>query len=247
MNHHTLAAISIAGSCLDVLGSLYLAYDLLGGRHGPLRLLTRAVTYAIVFGAGYAVGLGLWFGFAAGIATGLTVALELNRASRGLDHYALGWEAFFSVVRGLGFAAGLYPRVGAPFALAFGALSATGQVMAYSRGVRPAMDYSADLRPRITGPQFRATVVRSMGTVLAALLCSLVVHHVQHPWLLAIRVGLVTGLATGFGTLLNPFIEYYADNLPERRMGAFGIGLIFCGFALQSIQYWLALFDVRTS
>jgi hypothetical protein len=43
----------------------------------------------------------------------------------------------------------------------------------------------------------------------------------------------------------NPYIEYYADNLPERRLGVLGIGLMFCGFALQSLQYWLALFDVR--
>lgn len=48
MDHHTLAAVSITRTCLDVLGSLYLAYDLLGGQHGPLRLLTRAVTYSIV-------------------------------------------------------------------------------------------------------------------------------------------------------------------------------------------------------
>jgi hypothetical protein len=44
MDHHTVAAISITGTSLDVLGSLYLAYDLLGGQHGPLRVLTRAVT-----------------------------------------------------------------------------------------------------------------------------------------------------------------------------------------------------------
>ena len=62
MDHHSVAAISITGSCLDVLGSLYLAYDLLGGRYGPLRLLTRAVTYFVVFGIGYALGLGLFFG-----------------------------------------------------------------------------------------------------------------------------------------------------------------------------------------
>jgi len=59
MDHHTVAAISITGTCLDVLGSLYLAYDLLGGPHGPLRLLTRAVTFsacttATAFGS-------LWF------------------------------------------------------------------------------------------------------------------------------------------------------------------------------------------
>jgi hypothetical protein len=28
-------------------------------------------------------------------------------------------------------------------------------------------------------------------------------------------------------------------------MGVFGVGLILIGFALQSIQYWLALLDVN--
>jgi hypothetical protein len=50
---------------------------------------------------------------------------------------------------------------------------------------------------------------------------------------------------TGIGATVNPYIEYYADNLPERRLGVFGIGLILCGFALQSFQYWLALLDVH--
>jgi len=42
----------------------------------------------------------------------------------------------------------------------------------------------------------------------------------------AIRVGLVTGLVTGAGTTLRPLIERYADNLPERMLGAVGTGLI---------------------
>jgi len=50
MDHHPVAGVSIAGTCLVVLGSLYLAYDLLGWANGPLRLLTRAVIYPIVFG-----------------------------------------------------------------------------------------------------------------------------------------------------------------------------------------------------
>jgi len=76
MDHHTLAAVSISGTVLDVLGSLYLAYDLLGGQHGPLRWLTRAVTYSLVFGIGYGLGLGMFFGLAAGIATGITVSIN---------------------------------------------------------------------------------------------------------------------------------------------------------------------------
>jgi hypothetical protein len=55
----------------------------------------------------------------------------------------------------------------------------------------------------------------------------------------------VTGLVTGVVVTVYPYIEYYADSLPERRLGAVGIGLMLCGFALQSLQYWLALFDVR--
>lgn len=245
MDHHTLAAISITGTCLDVLGSLYLAYDLLGGQHGPLRLLTRAVTYSVVFGIGYGLGLGLLFGVAAGLATGITLSIELNRAARGLDHYSLPWEGVFSAIRGLGFGVGLYRVVGIQFAIAFALLLTIGQMGAYSRGVRPAIDYVAARRPRITRRQFWATVVRSVGYIASALICSIFIHHVEHPWAFAIRIGLVTGLVTGVGVSVNPYIEYYADNLPERRLGAFGIGLILCGFAMQSLQYWLTLFDVH--
>src|SRR6202140_847545 len=158
MDHHTVAAISITGTCLDVLGSLYLAYDLLGGQHGPLRLLSRAVTYSIVFGIGYGLGLGLFFGVASGIATGITIAIELNRAARGLNHYSLPWEGLFSAIRGVGFGAGLYRTVGLGFAVAFAILITAGQVFAYSRGMRPAMEYTTTRRPRLTKRQFWGTV-----------------------------------------------------------------------------------------
>jgi hypothetical protein len=245
MNHHTIAAISISGSSLDVLGSLYLAYDLLGGRNGPLRLLTRAVTYFVVFGIGYALGLGLFFGLVAGLATGVTLAIELNRAARGLNHYSLPWEALFSSIRSAGFAIGLYPTVGVRFAIAFGLLATVGQVIAYSRNVRPSLDYVADRRPRFTERQFWATVVRTVGYLSAALICSALVHHVDHSVYFAVRLGLVTGLVTAVGVTLNPYIEYYADNLPERYLGSFGVLLIFFGFSLQSVQYWLQLLDIH--
>src|SRR5260370_19385555 len=101
MDHHTVAIVSITGTCLDVLGSLYLAYDLLGGQHGPLRLLTRAVTYSVVFGIGYGLGLGLIFGLATGLATGITLSIEFSRASPVLDHYSLLSAVPFSAITGL--------------------------------------------------------------------------------------------------------------------------------------------------
>ena len=245
MDHHTVAVVSITGTCLDVLGSLYLAYDLLGGQHGPLRLLTRAVTYSVVFGIGYGLGLGLFFGLASGLATGITLSIEFSRAARGLDHYSLPWEGLFSAIRGFAFGAGLYRILGFEFAVAFAILITVGQVFAYSRGIRPATDYAASRRPRLTPRLFWATVIRAVGYMVTALICSAFIHHVEHAWSFAIRVGLVTGIVTGFGSTVVPYIEYYADNLRERRLGGFGIGLILCGFALQSLQYWLALFDVR--
>src|ERR1700729_3609987 len=116
MDHHTVAAIAIAGSCLDVLGSLYLAYDLLGGPHGPLRLLTRAVTYSILFGLGYGLGLGLLFGVASGVALGVTIAIELNRTSKRQDHYSRPWEACFGAIGGGALGVALYPKLGFLFA-----------------------------------------------------------------------------------------------------------------------------------
>jgi len=247
MDHHAIAAISVSGICLDVFGGLYLAYDLLGGQHGPLRVLTRMVTYSIVFGTGYGLGLGLFFGIAAGVTTGVTVAIELNRMGKRQDHFSLPWEALFSAIRGFGFAAGLYRTLGFAYAAAFGALITAGQVVAYARGMRPGLAYAASRQFRFTGPMAWGTVLRTVGYTAAALLCSAFVRHVEHPWLFAIRLGLVTGVVTAVGIAVNPFIEYYADNLPERRLGVFGIWLVFCGFLLQSFQYVAVLLDMRVT
>src|SRR5258708_6362757 len=198
MDHHTVAAVSITGACLDVLGSLYLAYDLLGGQHGPVRLLTRPGTDPLVFGIGYGLGRGLFFGFAARVATRITLAIEFNRGSRGLDHYSLAWEAVFSAMRGFGFAVGLYRILGVRFAIAFAILVTVGQVFAYARGMRPGMDYVAARRPRITRRQFWGTVVRTLGYTATALICTVFdfARHVDHAWWFALRVGLGTWIVT---------------------------------------------------
>jgi hypothetical protein len=244
MDHHTVAAVSISGSCLDVLGSLYLAYDLLGGQHGPLRLLTRAVTYSIVFGLGFGLGLGLFFGVASGSATGITIAIELNRVARGKEHLSSFWEGVCSAIRGIAFAAGLYRITGFRYAAAFGLCIIVGQIVAYAQNFRPSMDYAPSRTPRLTRNQAWRAVLRTVGYIAAALLCSALVQHIDHPWILALRVGLVTGVVTGVGNWLIPFIEYFSDHVPGRIMGAFGIGLIFVGFSLQSFQYWLVVLDV---
>src|SRR5258707_6187564 len=81
IDKHAIALISMIGCSLDLLGTMYLAYDLLGGEHGPLRTLTRTVTYGLLFGIGYGLGLGAIFGLAAGVTAGITLGSEVSRAA----------------------------------------------------------------------------------------------------------------------------------------------------------------------
>src|SRR3974390_3112170 len=98
MDKHTLALISIIGSSLDLLGAMYLAYDLLGGEHGPLRTLTRAVTYGALFGTGYGLALGPVFGLASGVAHGITLAWEFSREARNQPKPGLLMDAATSAI-----------------------------------------------------------------------------------------------------------------------------------------------------
>src|SRR2546427_13005580 len=128
-----------------------------------MRLLRSPVTFYVVFCICYGIVLGLFFVLASGIATGITLSIEFSRAARGLDHYSLLWEGLFSAIRGFAFGAGLYRILGFGFAIAFAILITVGQVFAYSRGMRPAMDYAASRRPRLTRRQSWGTVVSTIG------------------------------------------------------------------------------------
>src|SRR3984893_17704620 len=82
VDHHTIAAFGLWGTALNLLGRLYLAYDLFGGKHGPLRTLTRAVTYGVLFCLGYVVFLPVSFSAIAAFGAASTLAVEFARAAR---------------------------------------------------------------------------------------------------------------------------------------------------------------------
>jgi hypothetical protein len=244
MEKHTLALISIIGSALDVLGALYLAYDLLGGEHGPLRILTRAMTYGALFGTGYGLLLGPVFGLTSGAAHGISLAWELSRASRGEAKPGFWLDTAMSAIRGCGFALGASYSFGAPFGITFGVLSTVGQVIAYRFGVRPTVDYKPARRPRITRFLLLAAMNRTVGYVVAGYISSLVARQPQHAIAVGLKAGLAIGAITAIAGAFTPFVEWTADHLPGRRMGVFGVGLILIGFTLQSIQYWVTLLDL---
>jgi hypothetical protein len=244
IDKHVLAMISIAGNSLDVLGALYLAYDLLGGEHGPLRTLTRAETYGVLFGTGYGIALGLVFGIVSGLAHGITLAWEYSRASRHEPPPGFWVDTAMSAIRGCGFGLGTAYLFGGPFGITFGALSTVGQVIAYRMGIRPTFDYKPASRPRLTRFLLLAAANRTVGYMVTGYVSSLVAQHREHAIAVGLKAGLAIGLVTALAGPFTPFVEWKADRVPERSMGVFGIGLMLIGFALQSVQYWVALLDV---
>jgi hypothetical protein len=247
IDKHTVALVSIIGSALDVLGALYLAYDLLGGEHGPLRTLTRAVTYGALFGTGYGLALGPVFGLASGVAHGITLAWEFSRASRHEPEPGLWTNAAMSAIRGCGFALGASYLYGPRFGIAFGLLSTVGQTIAYQFGITPTADYRPATRPRLTRFVILTALNRTVGYAVAGYASSLFAEHREHAITVGLKVGIAIGLVTGIVSSFAPYVEWSADHVPEKRMGVFGVGLILTGFALQSVQYWLTLLDVSVS
>jgi hypothetical protein len=244
---HTLALVSIIGSSLDVLGALYLAYDILGGEHGPLRTLTRGVTYGAIFGGGYAIAFGPVFGLVTGASHGLTLAWEYARFSKHAAKRGLWYDAAMSAIRGVGFGVGSAYLFGAVFGVVFGVLSTVGQVLAYRAGIRPTLDYQPAARPRLTRHQALAAVNRTVGYALTGYVSALVAHEGAIAVGVGLKAGLAIGTVTAFSSTCTSFVEWIADHVREKTMGVFGVGLILIGFALQSVQYWVALLDVEVA
>ncbi|HEV3220289.1 MAG TPA: hypothetical protein VGZ48_11000 [Candidatus Acidoferrales bacterium] len=245
LDTRTLAIINIAGSSLDVIGSLYLAYDLLGGEHGPLRTLTKGVTYGLIIGVGYGIVFGPLFGLATGVTTGITLAWELSRAARRKPRPGFWYETAMSAIRGFGFAVGLTYLFGARFGITFGILGTVGQAIVYRFGVRPSLDYAPSTRPGITRYQFLAVVNRAVGYAIAGYVSALVGHQQARALTFGLEVGLMIGVITAIVSFCMPFIEWAADHMPERLMGVIGVGLILTGFVLQSVQYWVTLLGAK--
>jgi hypothetical protein len=242
---HTLTIVSMVGSALNVVGSLYLAYDLLGGEHGPLRTLTRAVTYGLIFGVGFGIALGPLPGLAIGVTHGASLGWELSRVARGKRKLGFWLDVTMSAIRGIGFALATALLYGKIFGVTFGAFSTVGQTIGYSVGVRPSLDYAPSARPRMTRLLFLAVVIRTVGYGIAGYVSSLVAHERETAMSFGLKAGLLVGAVTAVVTFFLPLIEWRADHMPAKRMGVTGVVLILIGFALQSVQYWVALMGAQ--
>jgi hypothetical protein len=241
IDRHTLAIISLVGSSLNVIGTLYLAYDLLGGEHGPLRTLTRAVTYGLIIGAGFGIALGPLAGLIIGVTHGITLGWELAEVARQNPKPGFWIEVLMSAIRGFGYGLATALLFGTVFGITFGAFSTIGQVIGYGVGVRPSLDYAPSTRPRMTRGHFLAVLNRTVGYAIAGFASALIGRLGVKALPFGLKVGLWVGAITAIVIFLMPFIVWRVVHMLGRRMGVFVVILILLGFALQSVQYWATL------
>jgi hypothetical protein len=241
VDHHTLATIALSGTALNLVGGLYLAYDLFGGKHGPLRTLTRAVTYGLLFFVGYVVFLPARFSALAALGTGSTLAVEFARAARGARP-TRAVETLSSLVRGACYGLGSALLFGWRFGVSFSVLTTIGQIIAYRMGFTPTLGLDARRQRR---RHLIGVANRTIGYALAGLVSAAMAQQQSRTALFfAVGMGVAIGAISALVGVVGPFIEQWADRLPVRRLGVFGTFLIFSGFLLESAEHWLVLFDV---
>jgi hypothetical protein len=229
-----ISLLSLTGVVLNALGGLYLAYDLLGAKQGPLRLLARLFTYSAILGLGYAALLGLWFGLAGAFVLGPALQYQLWRRARGWLPSTLEWS-LMATVRGLAFGVAGWLTVGHDFGVAFGILSALVMHIAYEFGFGT-NTYRIYQRPRLERTVVRGDIIRGVLVGLAGIVSGAITGR-SEALLHGIQIGLVVGTLNTTITLLSPSVEWWADNLPDRALGGYGAFLVLVGSALQTVQY----------
>jgi hypothetical protein len=233
-----ISLVSLTGVVLNALGGLYLAYDLLGGKQGPLRLLSRLFTYSAIIGLGYGALLGLWFGLAGAFVLGPAIEFQLWRRARGIRPSTLEWLLMASV-RGVAFGVAGWLTVGRDFGIAFGILSALAMHIAYEFGFGT-NTYRIYHKPRLERTVVRGDLIRGVMVGLAGVVSGALTGR-SEALLHGIQIGVVVGVLNTTVTILSPPVEWWADNLPDRVLGGYGAFLLLIGSALQTVQYVMPL------
>ena len=107
------------------------------------------------------------------------------------------------------------------------------------------------LSVRRLSTQCQATLARidrlgiaGVSTALAGMIAALLTHSGVVAFDFGLTFGIVAGSVSAIVSVFSPFVEWWADHLPARRMGVFGTVILLLGLILQSIQYWVVLLNI---
>jgi hypothetical protein len=235
-----LAWCGAAGTLSDAIGGIYLTYDLLGGRSGPLGLGMRAATYGLIFGLGYGAVFGPAFGVVAGVGLGSILGLEFwrvayyQRTKGSSPLYNIG---SFGAARGVILGLASVHRFGWHFGFVFGVLCAVLMAVVYRLRYAPTYDYQPSGKFELKRRAMWAGVVRALGVGVAGAAAGWIETHQLHAMGFGLTIGLVVGLISWIVGIVSPRVEWYIENLPDKHLAAYGFALVGLGLLLQSVQY----------
>ncbi len=242
MEPHFSAQLTLLGMACDVVGGIYLAYDLLGGEKGPLNTFFRLVNYSVLAVAIFCVSLGPKFALPAGIGIGAAFGLHLENASRG-NKDTIWFLAKLGIIRAIGIGTGVFINGFAQLAWIMALVVFVFSCVLPKFGISPAAVYQNDKKPQLKKKQLY--IAATLGGI--AMVVSLLGAGLTHQSAVAefgIRMGLTFACTTLIVTTLSPVIEWYADNLPPKTFGFIGAILFVVGFSIQALPSVAVMYDI---
>ncbi len=246
---HWEAWCNLGGSLLGALGGLYLTYDLLGGKDGPLAGVTRVVTYMFLYGIPFCLGLGLKFGLVAGLGMGIILGVDYYQEARRIHTKGkpMSWSTMvlLALARAFVLALALWTITNGPIAglfFLFNGLFLTGT---YFLGWSTTKE--RELSPQLVvfrPASFWLAVARGIGAGLSFWIsCYLVSGVTTSTFPLASfwRVGLTIWISSFFITCFTPWVEWRMEHMSRRVMSIVGLFFAIIGFLIQALPNWLVL------
>ena len=221
------------GMTFDSVGGLYLAYDLLGGNDGPLCRLTRIVNYSLMYFLIFMIGFNLKFALIGGIGLGTATAFHMQRISHGLPE-TRKFLFYISLIRGVSifWAMTFVMSYTASIVVGCGLFLISFIFPQYN--LSPKIWFKPGIKPTVTF--FKVLISCLIGCGLAGMLAlgeylghdPLSLHEI-------LKTAAVSSLSIMTVTVFGPSIEWFADNVPDKRMGYIGAVLFLLGFMIQAI------------
>ena len=243
MDDHISAVVTIIGMTCDVMGGLYLAYDLLGGENGPLARLTKIVNYSVLLVLLFLTTMGFKFALIVGIAFGTALGLHFDRAGKNIPD-TTRFLLLTALLRGIAMGIAVWLKENHILGVVMGALVFGMSMLLPRFKVSPVTLYQSGKKPQLGWKQVAIAGTLMTVAVASGLFGASIAHGDARTIGFVLKFGLTFGFAIFVTSIVSPLIEWYSDNLPPQSFGTAGVALFIIGFVIQAIPSFATIFDV---
>ena len=245
---HWEAWCNLGGSLLGALGGLYLTYDILGGKDGPLAGVTRVVTYTAIFGVAYSLGMGLRFGLIASLGMGVNLGYDFYMEARRVRakgkprHWIT--EIILGSSRALAVAVGLAAITNAKVFVFFFLIYGIFNSLVYLLGFSPVDNLKACRYLAVQPKNIWLSLLRIIGAGLsfwAAVYLASAMAGQAFSFVPAWQFGLTIGCTSFIVAYITHWVEWKVDRLSRRWLAVVGVTFAILGFIIQAVPNWIVL------